>query len=117
MPLRAFSIGMITDVTISSGLAPGSWSPTFTVAGSARGNKSTPRSRNGKMPRTTSEVTSMVAKTGRRTQISESIGLLRLSLLADRDLLSVGEVVHVGQRHAVAGLQARHDLHALVPAV
>jgi hypothetical protein len=38
-------------VDISSGLAPGSASATLTVAGSALGNKSTPRSRNENVPR------------------------------------------------------------------
>ena len=43
-PLIASSIGSTTDVDISSGLAPGSDSATLTVAGSAFGNRSTPRS-------------------------------------------------------------------------
>src|SRR5262245_537566 len=72
-PLIACSIGSTTDEEISSGLAPGSDNETFTVAGSARGNRSTPRSRKEKIPRTTSDMTSIVAKTGRRTQSSESI--------------------------------------------
>ena len=72
MPLSAFSIGMMTAEVISSGDAPGSRSDTLTVAGSALGNRSTPRSRNEKRPSTTSDVTSIVAKTGRRTQSSDS---------------------------------------------
>jgi hypothetical protein len=44
-PLIASSIGSTTDVESSSGLAPGSDSDTLTVAGSAFGNRSTPRSR------------------------------------------------------------------------
>ena len=43
----------------------------FTLAGSAFGNRSTPRSLKEKMPRTTSDMTSIVAKTGRRTQSSD----------------------------------------------
>src|ERR1043165_7564104 len=74
MPLSAFSIGMMTDDVISSGAAPGSRSATVTVAGSAFGNRSTPRSRNEKMPSTTSDMTSIVAKTGRLTQSSDNIG-------------------------------------------
>ncbi len=73
MPLSASSIGSTTDVDISSGLAPGSDSATLTVAGSAFGKRSTPRSRNEKMPSTTSDITSIVAKTGRRTQSSDRI--------------------------------------------
>ena len=73
MPLSVSSIGSTTDVAISSGLVPGSESETLTVAGSAFGNRSTPRSRNEKIPRTTSDMTSIVAKTGRRTHSSASI--------------------------------------------
>src|SRR5438105_5911104 len=72
IPLSAFSIGITTAGVISSGSAPGSFRLTVTVAGSAFGNRSTPRSRNEKMPSTTSDITSIVAKTGRRTQSSES---------------------------------------------
>ncbi len=71
--LSAFSIGVITEVTTSSGLAPGSRSTTLTTAGSAFGKRSTLRPRNEKIPSTTSDVTSMVAKTGRRTQVSANI--------------------------------------------
>ena len=73
MLLSVSSIGSTTEVAISSGLAPGSCSDTLTVAGSARGNRSTPRALNEKIPRTTSDITSIVAKTGRRTQSSDSI--------------------------------------------
>ena len=76
MPLRAFSIGMMTADVISSGEAPGSRSCTLTWAGSAFGKRSTPRSRNEKMPSTTSDITSIVAKTGRRTQSSDSMATL-----------------------------------------
>ena len=64
-----------TADVIPSGDAPGSCSRTLTVAGSAFGKRSTPRSRNEKMPSTTREVTSMVANTGRRTHSSESMNL------------------------------------------
>src|SRR5436190_134286 len=73
IPLRAFSIGITTAVVISSGEAPGNRRLTLIVAGSAFGKRSTPRSRNEKMPSTTSDMTSIVANTGRRTQDSESI--------------------------------------------
>src|SRR3954469_14076518 len=71
-PLIASSIGSTTDDDISSGLAPGSDSATLTVAGSALGKRSTPRPRNENVPRTTSDMTSIVAKTGRRTHRSDS---------------------------------------------
>jgi hypothetical protein len=72
-PLIACSIGSTTDDEISSGLAPGNDRLTFTVAGSARGNRSTPSSRNEKIPSTTSDMTSIVANTGRRTHSSDSM--------------------------------------------
>ncbi len=75
MLLSVSSIGSTTEVAISSGLAPGSWSETLTVAGSALGNRSTPRALNEKSPSTTSDITSIVAKTGRRTQSSESMAI------------------------------------------
>ena len=83
-PLMACSIGSTTDVDISSGLAPGSDSETLTVAGSARGKRSTPRPRNENVPSTTSDITSIVADTGRRTQSSESTGVLRDAVRVER---------------------------------
>ena len=73
-PLIASSIGSMTVVDISSGLAPGRVSATLTVAGSALGKRSTPRPRNENVPSTTSDITSIVAETGRRTQSSDSTG-------------------------------------------
>src|SRR3954452_21598902 len=121
MPLSAFSIGITTALVISSGEAPGSRRFTLTVAGSARGNRSTPRSRNEKMPSTTSDITSIVAKTGRRTRSSESMlfGLLpRLpgpgrAGLARLDRLPVDQLVDVGHRHRIAGIDAADDLDAI----
>ena len=76
-PLIACSIGSMTVVDISSGLAPGSESVTLTVAGSAFGKRSTPRPRKEKIPSTTSDMTSIVADTGRRTHSSDSTQQLR----------------------------------------
>src|SRR2546422_810152 len=118
--LSASSSGSTADVTISSGLAPGSCTKTLTVAGSALGNRSTPRSRNEKMPSTTSDITSIVAKTGRRTHSSESdIAAPLRSLFASRaarsrlDLCAVREVVDVGDHDRRAGGDAVDDLDAL----
>src|SRR4051794_458105 len=124
-PLIASSIGSITDEEISSGLAPGSDSETLTVAGSARGNRSTPRSRNEKIPSTTSDITSIVAKTGRRTQSSDSMlfGLLAglagpdLVGIAGLDRLPVHQLVDVGHRHRIAGVDAADDLDAIAEAL
>ena len=73
MLLSASSSGSMATVAISSALAPGNWILTFTVAGSAFGNRSTPRSRKEKRPTTTSDITSIVAKTGRRTHNSDNM--------------------------------------------
>src|SRR5437879_4568287 len=111
-PLIACSIGSTTDDEISSGLAPGSDSVTLTVAGSARGNRSTPRSRNEKIPSTTSDITSIVAKTGRRTHSSESMFfrslVLKFLLLTSqflvlrRHLRAVHQFLDVGDRDLFA---------------
>src|SRR5207244_8107403 len=110
MLLSASSSGSTADVTISSGLAPGSCTKTLTVAGSALGNRSTPRSRNEKMPSTTSDITSIVAKTGRRTHSAESdiaasLGSLFASPAARSrlHLCAVREVVDVRYRDRNAG--------------
>src|SRR5262245_60258995 len=110
-PLIASSIGSMTDEEISSGLAPGSTSDTLIVAGSARGKRSTPRLLNEKIPVTTSDMTSIVAKTGRRTQSSDNIWLLRLR--SDGDLQAVDQFVDIGHRHGLAGLHAAHDFDSL----
>ena len=77
-PLIACSIGSTTDVDISSGLAPGSDSVDadrrrigLREAGRRRGRGTRT------IPSTTSDITSIVAKTGRRTQSSDSTWLLR----------------------------------------
>src|SRR6267142_189887 len=104
----------ITDDEISSGLAPGSDSLTLTVAGSALGNRSTPRSRKEKIPSTTSDMTSIVANTGRRTHSSESMVVFRCSAgLLHRDFRTLGEFVDVGDGDRVARLDAVQDLDAL----
>src|SRR6478672_9450859 len=122
-PLIACSIGSMTDDDISSGLAPGSDSVTLTVAGSARGKRSTPRSRNEKMPSTTRDITSMVANTGRRTQSSDNMSFHPSQLapspdtLFDRDLRAVDQFLHVGDRDAVARLDPCQNLDPLVQAI
>ena len=72
-PLIASSIGSTTDVDISSGLAPGQRQRDVDRRRIGLGKRSTPRSRNEKMPSTTSDITSIVANTGRRTQSSDSM--------------------------------------------
>ena len=76
MPLTDATVsssGSTTWETTSSGLAPGSRTRTFTVAGSVFGNKSTPKSIKLKIPSITRNMISMKANTGRRTQISERL--------------------------------------------
>src|SRR5262249_30333340 len=116
-PLIASSIGSITDDEISSGLAPGSASATLTVAGSARGKRSTPRSRKEKIPSTTSGPTSIVADTGRPTprsdNISEPLALFRLVRSRSRHFHAVDQLVDVGGGHHLAGVDAADDLDAI----
>ena len=113
MPLRAFSIGMMTDDVISSGEAPGSRSDTLTWAGSAFGKRSTPRSRNENTPSTTSDITSIVAKTGRRTQSSDSMAILPSTAIF---IPSVSVSTSVTATRS-ARVQSGEDLHAVADAV
>ena len=69
----ASSRGRITWVVTSSGVAPGRLTLMLTVAGSALGKRSTPSSRNEKIPRTTRKATSITAKTPRLTQSSARV--------------------------------------------
>src|SRR5215213_8197889 len=106
----ASSIGSTTELESSSGLAPGSDRATLTVAGSAFGKRSTPRSRNEKSPSTTSDITSIVAETGRRTQNSEST---TLPLPGHGDQLAVRQRVDIRDGHRLAFLDAGGDLDAI----
>src|SRR5436190_17603523 len=113
MPLSAFSIGMITADVISSGAAPGRRSETLTLAGSAFGKRSTPRSRKEKMPSTTSDITSIVANTGRRTQISESMVACLAFARFGRDAQAIGEVVDIRRGDLVARTDPTENLDAI----
>ena len=62
------SILSVMSVSISSGAAPVSVVVIVIVGKSTFGKRSTPSCRYAKYPTTTSESTSTVAKTGRRTQ-------------------------------------------------
>src|SRR5690606_7627197 len=70
MVLTASSTFSVISVSISSGDAPGLITVTVSVGKSIFGNRSTPRLMNENAPTTTSERISIVAKTGRLTQIS-----------------------------------------------
>src|ERR1051325_6690790 len=113
MPLSAFSIGITTALVISSGEAPGSRRLTLTVAGSAFGKRSTPRSRKEKTPSTTSDITSIVANTGRRTQISDSMDACLALARFDRDAEAVREIVDVSGGDLVALIDPAEDLDAI----
>jgi hypothetical protein len=71
--LNCSSMGRMTWLVISSGLAPGNQTRTLTMGGSALGKRSTPRSRNEKTPSTTRNNISIVVNTGRRTQTSANV--------------------------------------------
>ena len=70
--LTAPSTLSVISVSTSSGEAPGLMTVTVIVGRSIFGNRSTPRDRNEKMPTTVMLKISIVANTGRRTQISAS---------------------------------------------
>ena len=67
MVLTTSSIGLVIWLSISSGEAPGSRVVIVMVGRSTLGKMSTPSWRNEARPRTTSDATSIVVKTGRRT--------------------------------------------------
>src|SRR5215217_9284618 len=70
--LTTSSSGCVTSDSTSSGAAPGRLTRTETVGRSTEGNRSTPSLKKPAAPTTTSDNTIMVAKTGRRIQISAS---------------------------------------------
>src|SRR5215470_8494609 len=121
MLLRASSRGSTTAVVSSSGLAPDSWTATFTVAGSAFGNRSTPRSKNEKMPSTTSSMTSIVAKTGRRTHSSDNdmVEVLLSAGCSGRGLRleTVGEDVHIRRCDGCTGRDSVGHLDTIAEAI
>ena len=71
-PLIASSIGSMTEVDISSGLAPGSASGDADRGRVGLGKQIDTEVAERTLPNTTSDMTSIVAKTGRRTQRSDS---------------------------------------------
>src|SRR5438552_1323705 len=81
MPLTeemASSSGKTTPVTTSSGVAPGSRTSTFTVAGSALGKRWTASPRKENTPSVTRKAISITVKTGYFTQVSASFIALSL---------------------------------------
>jgi hypothetical protein len=70
----------VISVSISRGLAPGLMTETVIVGKSIFGKRSTPSDMNEKAPTTVSDRISIVAKTGRRTQISASFCINHSSL-------------------------------------
>src|SRR5215211_4107072 len=70
--LTTSSSGCVTSDSTSSGAAPGRPTRTETVGRSTEGKRSTPSRKKPAAPTTTSDNTIIVAKTGRRIQISAS---------------------------------------------
>src|ERR1051326_6787017 len=117
-PLIASSIGSTTDEETSSGLAPGSDRRTLTVAGSAFGKRSTPRSRNEKIPSTTSDITSIVAKTGRLTQSSDNILVFSSHVrVLSFDFRPVAQPLDVRGRDHLARIDAAQHLDPVAEAL
>src|SRR6185369_3735659 len=105
----ASSRGSTTWVVISSGVEPGSLMLMLTVAGSARGKRSTPRSRNEKMPRTPRNAISMTANTARLTHSSARVmGPRSLDRLYERPVAQL--FPFEGDRYRRSLLQAGDDL-------
>src|SRR5687767_8691960 len=71
--LTASSSGLVTVVSISSALAPGTAAVMERTGKSILGNKSTPSSTYATSPRTRGTATSTQVKIGRRMQTSETI--------------------------------------------
>src|SRR5690349_9082992 len=71
--LTASSIILVTPVSISSTLVPGRVVVTVTIGRSTLGNRSTPILLYASIPSTTGNAISIVVKTGRRTQSSETV--------------------------------------------
>ena len=71
--LMMSSIGLVTEVSISSTLAPGSTVVTVQTGKSTLGNRSTPSSLYETSPSTTGIATSTQVKTGRLMQMSEMV--------------------------------------------
>src|SRR5438445_11154398 len=122
MPLMvdsAASGGSTTWVVISSGVAPGSLRLMLTVAGSARGKRSTPSSRKEKRPSTARNAISMTAKTPRLTHSSARVMAWRACPLASSDGFHARPVAQLlaldGHGHAITVLDPRHHLD--VPAL
>ena len=84
----------------------------LTVAGSARGKRSTPRSRNEKTPSTTRNAISITAKTPRLTQSSASVIERRSRQLSlRRHGRAVAQLLaRERHRHVLAALTPVHDL-------
>src|SRR5262249_60443372 len=81
--LMMSSIGLVTEVSISSTLAPGSTVVTVQTGKSTSGKRSTPSSPYETSPRTTGIATRTQVKTGRLIQTSDSV-------MSDEGLVTVG---------------------------
>ena len=77
--LMMSSMGLVTVVSISSTLAPGSTVVTVQTGKSTSGNRSTPSSLYATTPRTTGIATSTQVNTGRLMQRSEIVMAIPLS--------------------------------------
>src|ERR1051325_2997514 len=92
MPSTVFtisSIGCATSESTSSGAAPGRVTRTETVGRSTEGKRSTPSLKKPAAPTTTSDNTIMVAKTGRRMQISANFCMEKFN----RSYLAIGPIL------------------------
>src|SRR5208283_3299090 len=113
--LMMSSTGLLTVVSISSTLAPGSTVVTVHTGKSTLGKRSTPSSLYETSPSTTGIATSTHVNTGRfmqRSEIVMGIPVLRGWLrVADHDRSAVGELGLAGDHdHCRSGEALAHDL-------
>src|SRR6185369_10105179 len=112
--LTTSSIGCATSDSTSSGAAPGRLTRTETVGRSTEGKRSTPSLKKPAAPTTTSDRTIMVAKTGRRMQISANFCIAVfympfVALFNYFDSLPRLQVARIDD-HFFADINSRHDL-------
>src|SRR6185503_15965053 len=111
--LTTSSICCVTSDSTSSGAAPGRPTRTETVGRSTEGKRSTPSRKKPAAPTTTSDSTIMVAKTGRRIQISASFCnfyfLYLLRLIDNFDSLTGLQVARIDY-YLFPNVNSRNDL-------
>src|SRR6266498_2624492 len=104
-----------TSVSISSGDAPGRFVRTLTVGRSTEGKRSTPSRKKLAAPTTTSDNTIMVAKTGRRIQISASFCIIKCCVLrTERSFFGITITLNCGTQRPYYPCDFQGKTHEVV---